>query len=108
VSLTILPASAHKNSKISKAHNARLASPNPAREDDAMTPQPDTAQTILAAACILDAALSALDPSGRALRDTTTNLRDGLMLAEQVGIENVRAAEIVKQVIATLKGMNSQ
>ncbi len=72
-----------------------------------MTPQPDASQAILAAACILDAALSALDPSRRALRDATTNLRDGLLLAEEMGVANVEAAEIVKQVLANLEGMNT-
>ncbi len=65
-------------------------------------------QQIIAASCILDAALSALDPSGRALRDATASLRNGLMLAEQMGVANVDAAEIVKQVIETLEGMNNQ
>ncbi len=70
-----------------------------------MTPQPDTAQTILAASCILDAALSALDPSGRALRETTRTLRQGLALADEMGVANTDAAEIVKQVLENLEGM---
>lgn len=66
---------------------------------------PNTNQTAIALACVMDAALSAIDPSGVSLRLACRHLNDGLRLAEQNGEANNAAAEIVRGLIATLDEM---
>ncbi len=67
----------------------------------------DTNQTAIALACILDAALSAVDPSGASLRRACRHLNDGLTLAEQNGAANYAAADIVRAVVANLTEMET-
>lgn len=64
-------------------------------------------QFALALSAVLDAALSALDPSGAALRRTCRHLSDGLRLAEQMGVDN-DAARIVREVVNSIEDVETQ
>ncbi|MBG0801654.1 hypothetical protein IYW40_09170 [Methylocystis sp. H4A] len=55
----------------------------------------------------MDAALSAIDPSGVSLRRACRHLNDGLRFAEQNGEANNAAAEIVRGLIANLEEMET-
>lgn len=63
----------------------------------------DTNQTAIALACVMDAALSALDPSGVSLRLACRHLNDGLLLAEQNGEASCAAADIVRKFLETVE-----
>lgn len=67
-----------------------------------MTPN-DTEQVAVAMAAILDAALSAIDPSGLSLRRACSILRDGLHLAKEMGTPDSVAAEIVGQFVQNIE-----
>ncbi len=66
-----------------------------------MTPA-DQINIGLALTCILDASLSAIDPSGAALRRAQYNLREGLRLAEEMNAANNGAADIIREVVASI------
>ncbi len=67
---------------------------------------PDTTQTAIAIACVMDATLSALDPGGVSLRRACRHLNDGLRLAEEMGVQS-EASDIVRKVVANLTEMET-
>jgi TorA maturation chaperone TorD len=67
-----------------------------------MTPH-ETNQLAIALSCVVDASMSAVDPSGASLRRVCTALRDGLQLAERHSAANNDAAQIVRQFVATIE-----
>jgi hypothetical protein len=67
----------------------------------------DSSHVALAMASVLDAALSAVDPTGAALHRACRSLRDGLRIAEQMGVDNA-AAEIVREVVASIEEVETQ
>ncbi|WP_428405415.1 hypothetical protein [Methylocystis sp.] len=62
----------------------------------------DANEIAIALACVLDAGLSAIDPSGAALRRAQRILRDGLRLAEEMNAADNDAASIIREVVATM------
>ena len=62
----------------------------------------DANQIATALTCVLDASLSAVDPSGAALRRAHFNLREGLRLAEEMNAANNDAASIIREVVASI------
>ena len=56
----------------------------------------------LALVCVMDASLSAIDPSGAALRRAHFSLREGLRLAEEMNAANNDAASIIREVVASI------
>ena len=66
-----------------------------------MTPA-DQTNIGLALACVMDASLSAIDPSGAALRRAHSTLRQGLKLAEEMNAANNDAASIIREVVASI------
>jgi hypothetical protein len=67
-----------------------------------MTPH-EISQLAIALSCVVDASISALDPSGASLRRVCTALRDGLHLAEHHSAANNDAAQIVRQFVETIE-----
>jgi hypothetical protein len=67
-----------------------------------MTPH-ETNQLAIALSCVVDASMSALDPSGASLRRVCIALRDGLHLAEHHSAANNDAAQIVRQFVETIE-----
>lgn len=63
-------------------------------------------QQIHALAAIVEAYVTALDPSGRAASIGTQHLRDGLAIADAMGVKS-EAAELVRGLIATLDEMET-
>lgn len=63
-------------------------------------------QQINALAAIVEAYVTALDPSGRAASIGTQHLRDGLAIADAMGIKS-EAAEIVRGLIENLEEMET-
>ncbi|WP_018405921.1 hypothetical protein [Methylocystis rosea] len=62
----------------------------------------DANQIATALTCVLDASLSAVDPSGAALRRAHYNLREGLRLAEEMNAADNDAASIIREVVASI------
>ncbi len=67
----------------------------------------DIDQLAIVLACITDAALSAIDPSGAALRRAHFNLREGLRMAEQMDAADSPASEVVRAVVENLEQMET-
>ncbi len=66
-----------------------------------MTPA-DQTNISLALVCVMDASLTALDPSGRALRQAHSTLLQGLRLAEEMNAADNGAALIILEVVETI------
>jgi hypothetical protein len=66
----------------------------------------DANQIATALTCILDAGLSAVDPSGAALRRSHSTLREGLKLAEEMNAADNGAADIIREIVANLEEVN--
>ncbi len=62
----------------------------------------DQTNISLALVCVMDASLSAVDPSGAALRRAHNILRQGLRLAEEMNAPNNDAASIIREVVASI------
>jgi hypothetical protein len=63
----------------------------------------DANQIAIALTCVLDASLSAIDPSGAALRRAHYSLREGIRLAEEMNAADNDAASIIREVVATIE-----
>ena len=66
----------------------------------------DANQIATALTCVLDASLSAVDPSGAALRRAHFSLREGLRMAEEMGVQS-EASEVVRKLIENLEEMET-
>lgn len=85
-----------------------MTQPQPSLQPPALsTPRFNANQIALALACILDAGLSAVDPSGAALRRAHFTLREGLRLAEEMNAANNDAASIIREVVASISEMEN-
>ncbi|MGE4172601.1 MAG: hypothetical protein AB7F41_08990 [Methylocystis sp.] len=62
----------------------------------------DANQTAIALACITDAVLSAVDPTGAALRRARYSLCEGLRLAEEMNAANNEASSIIRKVASSI------
>lgn len=62
----------------------------------------DVNQIAIALTCVLDASLSAVDPSGAAFRRAHNTLRQGLRLAEEMNAADNDAASIIREVVARM------
>lgn len=71
-----------------------------------MTPQ-DEAQLGIAIACVADALVSTIDPSGDALRRACSSLRDGILIAERMDAADTLAASLLAQIVSNLEEANS-
>ncbi|CAJ0854115.1 hypothetical protein AMST5_00709 [freshwater sediment metagenome] len=68
----------------------------------------DETQLSIALACVADAIVSTLDPSGHSLRRARSSLRDGLLIAEQLDAADTPAASLLKKIVANLEEVNKE
>lgn len=66
----------------------------------------DETQLSVAMACLADAIVSTLDPSGHSLRRACRSLKDGISIAEKMDVADTPAASLLKQIVSNLEEVN--
>lgn len=66
----------------------------------------DETQLSIVLACVADALVSTIDPSGGALRRACGSLKDGIIIAEEMDATASPAASLLKKIVENLEEVN--